>query len=60
MAYKNLFKNQNTGVISMKTHTHVKDIYRLEDVINKQEKDRKFKTLLDKARLRVAIAEQRR
>ncbi|MBI4221735.1 MAG: hypothetical protein HY607_03520, partial [Planctomycetes bacterium] len=42
----------------MKTHTHVKDIYRLEDVINKQEKDREFKILLDKARLRVAIARQ--
>ncbi len=42
----------------MKTHTHVKDIYRLEDAINKQEKDREFKTLLDKARLRVAIARQ--
>lgn len=42
----------------MKTHTHMKDIYRLEDVINKQEKDRELKTLLDKARLRVAIARQ--
>ena len=42
----------------MKTHTHVKDIYCLEDVINKQENNRKFKTLLDKARLRVAIARQ--
>ena len=60
MAYENLFKDQNTEVISMKTHTHVKDIYCLEDVINKQENNRKFKTLLDRARLRVAIAEQRR
>lgn len=42
----------------MKTHTHRKDIYRLEDVINKQEKDHEFKILLDKARLRVAIARQ--
>src|SRR3989339_2098687 len=44
--------------ISMKTHTLVKVIYRLEDAINKQEKDREFKILLDKARLRVAIARQ--
>lgn len=42
----------------MKTHTHVKDIYRLEEVVNRQEKDHEFKILLDKARLRVAIARQ--
>ena len=51
----------------MKIHTrkHVpaslkqgKDTYSLEDVIKRQEKDREFKTLLDKARLRVVIARQ--
>ena len=42
----------------MKTHTHVKDIYRLEDVINKQEKDHEFKILLDKSQIEVAIARQ--
>lgn len=42
----------------MKIHAHKKDIYRLEDVINKQEKDPEFKMLLDKARLRVTIARQ--
>ena len=42
----------------MKTHTRTKDIYSLEDIIKRREKDREFKILLDKARLRVAIARQ--
>jgi len=42
----------------MKIHTRIKDIYSLEDVIKRRGKDREFKTLLDKARLRVAIARQ--
>lgn len=35
-----------------------KDIHSLEDVIKRREKDYEFKILLDKARLRVAIARQ--
>ena len=42
----------------MKIHTRIKDIYSLEDVIKRRGKDREFKTVLDKARLRVAIARQ--
>ena len=42
----------------MKIHTRIKDIYSLEDVIKRRKKDREFKTLLAKARLRVAIARQ--
>ena len=42
----------------MKIHTRIKDIYSLEDVIKRRKKDHEFKILLDKARLRVAIARQ--
>lgn len=42
----------------MKIHNSKKDIYSLENIIKKRAKDHEFKTLLDKARLRVAIARQ--
>lgn len=42
----------------MKTHANRDNIYHLEDTIDKHEKDPEFKILLDKARLRVAIARQ--
>ena len=44
--------------MSLQVLSRGKDIYSFEDVIKKREKDREFKTLLDKARLRVTIAGQ--